>query len=75
MDAIGTWLNYGINSKQYDSPNTIGEDDNDLAELVTMHLRFQGQEVCRVASIGEARSVYKENHFDLVVLDRGLTRW
>ncbi len=48
------------------------EDDNDLAELVTMHLRFQGQEVCRVASIGEARSVFKENHFDLVVLDRGL---
>ncbi|MFM2600900.1 response regulator transcription factor [Vibrio fortis] len=48
------------------------EDDNDLAELVTMHLRFQGQEVCRVASIGEAKSAYQENDFDLVVLDRGL---
>ena len=48
------------------------EDDNDLAELVAMHLRFQGQEVCRVASIGEATSAYQENDFDLVVLDRGL---
>lgn len=48
------------------------EDDDDLAELVTMHLRFQGQEVCRVASIQEAQHIYKENHFDLVVLDRGL---
>jgi DNA-binding response OmpR family regulator len=28
--------------------------------------------VCRVASIGEAKSAYQENDFDLVVLDRGL---
>ncbi len=48
------------------------EDDNDLAELVQMHLKFQGHSVKRVGSIEEGKTEYSQRSFDLVILDRGL---
>lgn len=48
------------------------EDDNDLAELVQMHLRFQGHSVNRVVSIEQGEAEYHRQAFDLVILDRGL---
>lgn len=48
------------------------EDDDDLAELVQMHLKFQGHQVTRVSQCGEARQCYSAQPFDLVILDRGL---
>ncbi|MGF1684158.1 response regulator transcription factor [Photobacterium minamisatsumaniensis] len=55
----------------------IVEDDNDLADLISMHLSFQGHEVTRVITLEQARcsienSKTAENPFDLLVLDRGL---
>ncbi|GAL16521.1 DNA-binding response regulator [Vibrio maritimus] len=37
------------------------EDDDDLAELVQMHLKFQGHNVTRVSQCGEARQCYSAN--------------
>lgn len=48
------------------------EDDDDLAELVQMHLKFQGHDVVRTNSIEKAQALYQESQFDLIVLDRGL---
>ncbi|WMN89650.1 response regulator transcription factor [Vibrio parahaemolyticus] len=48
------------------------EDDKDLAELVQMHLKFQGHHVMRVASIEKGKAEYQQQTFDLVILDRGL---
>ncbi len=48
------------------------EDDDDLAELVQMHLKFQGHDVIRTNVIEKAQALYKDGHFDLIVLDRGL---
>ena len=48
------------------------EDDDDLAELVQMHLKFQGHDVTRTNSIDKANALYSNDQFDLVVLDRGL---
>ncbi|GEA50815.1 DNA-binding response regulator [Vibrio inusitatus NBRC 102082] len=48
------------------------EDDEDLAELVLMHLKFQGHKVTRVARCGDALKLYQQQVFDLLVLDRGL---
>jgi DNA-binding response OmpR family regulator len=48
------------------------EDDNDLAELVQMHLKFQGHHVTRVVSIEKGKAEYQRQTFDLVILDRGL---
>ncbi|MBR9875992.1 MAG: response regulator transcription factor [Vibrionaceae bacterium] len=48
------------------------EDDNDLAELVQMHLKFQGHHVTRVVSIEKGTTEYQRQAFDLVILDRGL---
>lgn len=50
----------------------IVEDDNDLAELISMHLTFQGHEVVRATSLEQARNSIKTTLFDLMVLDRGL---
>jgi DNA-binding response OmpR family regulator len=48
------------------------EDDNDLADLVQMHLKFQGHYVTRVVSIKKGKAEYQRQVFDLVILDRGL---
>ncbi len=48
------------------------EDDNDLAELVQMHLKFQGHNVKRVISVAEGKTEYQRQAFELVILDRGL---
>ncbi len=48
------------------------EDDDDLAELVQMHLKFQGHHVERANTIEKAQGLYLDGQFDLVVLDRGL---
>ncbi|EGQ8521400.1 response regulator [Vibrio parahaemolyticus] len=48
------------------------EDDDDLAELVQMHLKFQGHQVSRESSIAAGRNAYQQQSFDLVILDRGL---
>lgn len=48
------------------------EDDDDLAELVLMHLKFQGHKVTRVARCDDALATYQQQAFDLLVLDRGL---
>ncbi|MGF1774271.1 response regulator transcription factor [Vibrio wakamikoensis] len=48
------------------------EDDDDLADLVQMHLKFQGHQVTRVSLCGEARQHCSVQPFDLVILDRGL---
>ncbi|PMG91683.1 DNA-binding response regulator [Vibrio breoganii] len=48
------------------------EDDDDLAELVLMHLKFQGHTVTRVARCDEALRLNQQHTFDLLVLDRGL---
>ncbi|WP_139684908.1 response regulator transcription factor [Vibrio tasmaniensis] len=48
------------------------EDDDDLAELVKMHLKFQGHHVERANTIEKAQALYLDGQFDLVVLDRGL---
>lgn len=46
------------------------EDDDDLADLVQMHLKFQGHQVTRVSLCGEARQHCSAQPFDLVILDR-----
>ncbi|TOQ46033.1 DNA-binding response regulator [Vibrio parahaemolyticus] len=48
------------------------EDDDDLAELVQMHLKFQGHQVSRESSVAAGRNTYQQQSFDLVILDRGL---
>lgn len=48
------------------------EDDDDLAELVQMHLKFQGHQVLRATNIAEAKAQYQQQSFDLLILDRGL---
>ncbi|RFD40359.1 DNA-binding response regulator [Vibrio parahaemolyticus] len=48
------------------------EDDDDLAELVQMHLKFQGHQVSRESSVAAGRNTYQQHSFDLVILDRGL---
>lgn len=50
----------------------IVEDDNDLADLINMHLSFQGHDVVRVTSLELARQALAKQSFDLLVLDRGL---
>ena len=48
------------------------EDDNDLAELIQMHIKFQGHQTVRVTSCRQAHIAYQDEPFDLLVLDRGL---
>lgn len=48
------------------------EDDDDLAELIQMHIRFQGHQTTRVNNCADAIKLYREQNFDLFVLDRGL---
>lgn len=48
------------------------EDDDDLAELVRIHLKFQGHRVSRATTVAEAKDQYRQQPFDLLVLDRGL---
>lgn len=48
------------------------EDDDDLAELVQMHLKFQGHHVSRATTITAAKAQYQQKSFDLFILDRGL---
>lgn len=48
------------------------EDDDDLAELVQIHLKFQGHRVSRATTVAEAKAQYRQQPFDLLVLDRGL---
>jgi DNA-binding response OmpR family regulator len=50
----------------------IVEDDNDLAELIGMHLTLQNHQVVRATTITEADELIKNNHFSLMILDRGL---
>ncbi|KON59526.1 transcriptional regulator [Vibrio parahaemolyticus] len=49
------------------------EDDDDLAELVQMHLKFQGHQVSRESSVAAGGNAYQQQSFDLVILDRGLS--
>jgi DNA-binding response OmpR family regulator len=48
------------------------EDDDDLAELIQMHIKFQGHQTVRASHCAEALTCYQQHSFDLVVLDRGL---
>ncbi|MCS0231272.1 MULTISPECIES: response regulator transcription factor [Vibrio] len=48
------------------------EDDDDLAELVQMHLKFQGHQVSRATNVADAKAQYQQQPFDLLILDRGL---
>ncbi|PST91218.1 DNA-binding response regulator [Photobacterium jeanii] len=48
------------------------EDDNDLAELIAMHLKMQGYTPIRTTSLAKAKQVIDNTEIDLVVLDRGL---
>lgn len=48
------------------------EDDDDLAELVQMHIKFQGHQTTRVTSCAQAFEQYAAGDFDMIVLDRGL---
>ncbi len=48
------------------------EDDDDLAELVLLQLRFQGHQVVRVQSLHQASQTYRDQHFDLLILDRSV---
>ncbi|WP_394143132.1 response regulator transcription factor [Vibrio atypicus] len=50
----------------------LAEDDNDLAELIKMHLKFQGHQVTRVQNCTQAMELYHQQNFDLIILDRGL---
>ncbi|MGR5150806.1 response regulator transcription factor [Photobacterium swingsii] len=50
----------------------IVEDDNDLAELVAIHLSLQGHHTRRAASLAQAQLHLAHHHYDLVILDRGL---
>lgn len=50
----------------------IVEDDNDLAELIGMHLTLQNHQVVRATTITEANKLITENQFSLMILDRGL---
>ncbi|NMU53142.1 response regulator transcription factor, partial [Vibrio parahaemolyticus] len=34
------------------------EDDDDLAELVQMHLKFQGHQVSRATNVADAKTQY-----------------
>ncbi|GHA64688.1 response regulator transcription factor [Photobacterium aphoticum] len=49
------------------------EDDSDLADLISMHLSFQGHDVMRTVTLKEAQQLLTQTAFDLLVLDRGLT--
>ncbi|MDR9827279.1 response regulator transcription factor [Vibrio sp. FNV 38] len=64
-------------SRQVSNNRTVAklllvEDDDDLAELIQMHIKFQGHETVRVTRCDEAMQLYKQQSFDLIVLDRGL---
>ncbi|MFS1414921.1 DNA-binding response regulator [Vibrio sp. 10N.286.49.C2] len=48
------------------------EDDEDLAGLIQMHLKFQGHHVIRATSVKEGIERYSEQSIDMLVLDRGL---
>ena len=49
------------------------EDDDDLAELMQIHLKFQGHQVIRVEHKETAEARYQsEHHIDMLILDRGL---
>ncbi len=50
----------------------IVEDDNDLAELIAMHLSLQGHETTRVTSLAVAQLHLSQTQYDLIILDRGL---
>lgn len=59
-------------NSQHSATILIVEDDDDLAQLIQMHIKFQGHNTLRVASCADARQAYAAQHCDLVVLDRGL---
>ncbi|PMH40857.1 DNA-binding response regulator [Vibrio sp. 10N.286.49.B3] len=62
-----------LNQERVESQNIlIVEDDNDIADLVEMHLGFQGHYVKRSQSLEEADSAISAQIFDLIILDRGL---
>ncbi len=48
------------------------EDDDDLAELVQMHLKFQGHVVTRGKDCTSGLEMHAANSFDLLILDRSL---
>ncbi|MEZ8143030.1 DNA-binding response regulator [Enterovibrio norvegicus FF-454] len=48
------------------------EDDADIAELVSLHLKVMGNEVVKGTSLEEGFRVLSERKIDAVVLDRGL---
>ncbi|WP_428775872.1 response regulator transcription factor [Vibrio sp.] len=48
------------------------EDDEDLAALIQMHLKFQEHTVTRVTNLQDAQQQYQAGHFSMLVLDRGL---
>lgn len=50
----------------------IVEDDNDLADLISMHLTLQGHQIERVDKIQEGKQQLSSQHYDLMILDRGL---
>ncbi|MFD2178153.1 response regulator transcription factor [Veronia pacifica] len=48
------------------------EDDDDIATLLTMHLKVLGHSVLRVTSMADGHETMANNSIDAVVLDRGL---
>ncbi|MGF1757721.1 response regulator transcription factor [Photobacterium sagamiensis] len=50
----------------------IVEDDNDLADLIGMHLTLQGHQVVRTTNLCDARDQLALGDFALIILDRGL---
>ena len=45
------------------------EDDADTCELITLFLRPEGYEVVTVGTIAEALRLFREDHFDLLIVD------
>lgn len=48
------------------------EDDQGLAQILTMHFEDSGNEVFHASTINEARSAIDQNQPDLIILDHGL---
>ncbi|RXJ74555.1 DNA-binding response regulator [Veronia nyctiphanis] len=48
------------------------EDDDDIASLLTMHLKVMGHSVSRVSSMFEGHKALETQQVDAIILDRGL---
>ena len=50
----------------------LGEDEPHIADPLTLTLNKEGLDPTRVGTISDAREAYKNNTFDLIILDVGL---